>query len=149
MCVYWGRSVCFFFVYVSVFGLFKVCIIFTKIESHSPYSCVSYLFSFLSALEHLPHGVNTHYHFQCLPKFHLHIITYFTYIFLNFFLNYWSIVDLQCVNFCCTANDSLIHIYILFHILFHYGLSQDIEYTSLCNTVESCLSIKYIMVCFC
>ena len=26
----------------------------------------------------------------------------------------------------------VIHIYILFHIIFHYGLSQDIEYSSLC-----------------
>ena len=25
--------------------------------------------------------------------------------------------------------------YIVFHILFHYGLSQDIEYSSLCYTV--------------
>ena len=32
-------------------------------------------------------------------------------------------------------SDSVIHIYILFHILFHYGLSQDIEYSSLCYTV--------------
>ena len=36
-------------------------------------------------------------------------------------------------------------IYILFHILFHYGLSQDIEYSSLCYTVgPCCLSILYI-----
>ena len=27
-------------------------------------------------------------------------------------------------------------IYILFNILFHYGLSQDIEYSSLCCTVD-------------
>ena len=44
---------------------------------------------------------------------------------------YWSTVDLQCcVNVCCTAkwfSDT----WILFHILFHYGLSQDIEYNSL------------------
>ena len=32
---------------------------------------------------------------------------------------------------------SVMHIYILFHI-FHYGLLQDIEYSSLCNTVEPC-----------
>ena len=28
-------------------------------------------------------------------------------------------------------SDSVTHIYILFHILFHYGLSQDMEYSSL------------------
>ena len=30
-------------------------------------------------------------------------------------------------------SDSVIKIYILFHIHFHYGLSQDIEYSSLCE----------------
>ena len=40
--------------------------------------------------------------------------------------------------------------YIPFHILFHYGLSQDFEYSSLCYTVEPyCLSILYIPVCIC
>ena len=35
-------------------------------------------------------------------------------------------------------------IYILFHILFHYGLLQDIEYSFLCYTVGPyCLSILY------
>ena len=49
-------------------------------------------------------------------------------------------------------SDSVIHtyIYILFHILFHSGLSQDIEYSSLCYTVEPCcLSILHIIVCIC
>ena len=40
------------------------------------------------------------------------------------------------------------HIYFLFQILFHYGLLQDIEYTSLCYTVGPCLSILYIVVGF-
>ena len=41
-----------------------------------------------------------------------------------------------------------LYIYSLFHILFHDGLSQDIEYSSLCSTVGSCcLSILYILVC--
>ena len=41
-----------------------------------------------------------------------------------------------------------IHVYILFHIISHYGLSHDIDYNSLCNTVETCcLSIIYVVVC--
>ena len=53
------------------------------------------------------------------------------------FLFYSSIVDLQCcLNFCCTAKWlSCIYIYIPFHIIFHYGLSQDIEYNFLCYTI--------------
>ena len=63
------------------------------------------------------------------------------YSFLNLF--YWSVVDLQYINFwqslCCTAeintlyivNQIYIYIYLLFHTLFYYGLSQDIEYYSL------------------
>ena len=39
--------------------------------------------------------------------------------------------------------------YILFYSLFHYGLSQDIESSSLCSTVEPCLSILYRVVCMC
>ena len=43
-----------------------------------------------------------------------------------------------------------IYIYIVFHILFHYGLSQDIEYSSLHYTVgPCCLSILYMTVCIC
>ena len=39
------------------------------------------------------------------------------------------------------------HVYILLHIVFHYGLSQDIEYSSLCSTVGPfCTSIRYAMV---
>ena len=33
--------------------------------------------------------------------------------------------------------------YILFHILFHYGLSQDIEYSSLCYTVGPVVYSSY------
>ena len=52
---------------------------------------------------------------------------------------YWSIVDLQCcLNYCYTENwFSHTYIYILFlkKIIFHYGLSQDIEHTSLCSNI--------------
>ena len=63
----------------------------------------------------------------------------------------FQIVDSQGVNFCCKANWlSYTHIQILFYIIFHYDLSQDIEYSSLCNTVGPCwLSILYIIVCIC
>ena len=50
------------------------------------------------------------------------------YLFRFFFLN-WSIVDLQCVSFCCTAKRFS---YIL---VSHYGLSQSIEHSSLRYTV--------------
>ena len=74
-------------------------------------------------------------------------LNYLIYYFLN-----WSIVNLPCcVNLCCTAEWlSYTHIYILFYILYHYGLSWDIEYNSLCYTIGPCLSILYIIiVCFC
>ena len=38
-------------------------------------------------------------------------------------------------------------VYILFHTLSHYGLSQDIEHSSLCSAVGSCLSILCVLVC--
>ena len=41
-----------------------------------------------------------------------------------------------------------VHVHILFHILFHYGLLQGIESSSLCCTVgPRCLSILYIVAC--
>ena len=40
--------------------------------------------------------------------------------------------------------------YSFFYILFHYGLSQDTEYSSLCSTVgPCCLSIVYTIACIC
>ena len=66
-----------------------------------------------------------------------------------FFLN-WSIVDLQCrANLCCTAK-CLRYTYIYFlvlNVLFHYGLSQDIQYGSLYCTAGPCLSILNVVVC--
>ena len=76
-------------------------------------------------------------------------MTLFFYIVLEnvlilFFYFYWSVVDLECcVNFAVQKSDSDIY------ILFHYGLSQDIQYSSLCYTVgPCCLSILYIIVCY-
>ena len=48
-------------------------------------------------------------------------------LFFNFFYN----VLISTVQ----QSDSVINIYILFHILFDYGLTQDIKYSSLCYTV--------------
>ena len=64
---------------------------------------------------------------------------------------YWSIVDLQsCVNFGRTAK-GLIYVYINmpFPILFSCGLSQHVDYLSMCCTVRSCLFILYKVVCLC
>ena len=54
-----------------------------------------------------------------------------------------------CVNFYCTSAIIHAHIYIYAHIrsfyILHYGLSQDIEYSSLYYTVRPCCSsILYI-----
>ena len=48
------------------------------------------------------------------------------------------LIDLQyCVSFWYTASDSYIcvYIYIFLHILFHFSLIHNIEYSSLCYTV--------------
>ena len=58
----------------------------------------------------------------CISIFNSH-----HYTFLN-----WSTVSLQCcVSFCCNGK-RFSYIYILPHFIFHYGLSQDIKYSSLC-----------------
>ena len=42
------------------------------------------------------------------------------------------------------------YIHVVFPIFFHYGLSQDIEYSSLCYTVgPCCISILHIRVSTC
>ena len=51
---------------------------------------------------------------------------------------------------CLLLSGVYIYIYILLHIIFHYGLLQDIYYGSLSYTVgPCCLSILYIAVCIC
>ena len=47
----------------------------------------------------------------------------------------------MCLISAIQQSDSVINI--LFHILFHYGLSQDVEYSSLCYAIGTCLSILY------
>ena len=44
-------------------------------------------------------------------------------------------------------SDTDTHIYVLFHILSHYGLSQDIQYSSLCYTVGPCC-LSILSLCF-
>ena len=67
-------------------------------------------------------------------------------VYLKKILFYWRIVDLQgCVDFCCTVkwfSYTYIYTYTIFHILFHYGLSQVFGYSSPCSPVgPCCLSI--------
>ena len=55
-----------------------------------------------------------------------------------------SIFDLQyCIHFWCIAK-WFSYVYILFHTLFHYSLSQNIEYSFLCYTVGLCCLSTYI-----
>ena len=80
-------------------------------------------------------------------------ITTFKFYFLlkKFFIEVYLIYNVVLVS-GVQQSDSVIHtyIYILFPILFHYGLLQDIEYSSLCYTVgPCCLSVLYTVVCIC
>ena len=61
------------------------------------------------------------------------------------FIEVWLIYDIELIS-AVQQSDSALHIYI--YILLHYGLSQDIEYSSPCYTVDPCCSsILYILVC--
>ena len=70
-------------------------------------------------------------------------------------LFYWSIVYLQCcVSFCYMVKwFSYTYVYILFPVIFHYGLPQDlvsftIGCSSLCYTTGlCCLAILYTTAC--
>ena len=84
---------------------------------------------------------------------------HFEFLFFNFKINYFIFLILSkyswsqcCVDFCCAQSDSVICIYILLHVLFHYGLSQDIEWYTVGPWYivgPCCLSILYIVVCIC
>ena len=66
-----------------------------------------------------------------------------------FFIELWLNYNVA-LNTIVQQSDAVIyiHTHILFHIYFPYGLSQDIEYSSLCYIVRPCyLSIIYIPVC--
>ena len=75
---------------------------------------------------------------------------FFTLIFKIFAL-YCSIVDYQCcVSVMYIAKWFIIHVSILFQILFLFSLLQNIEFSSLCYTVGPCgLSILNIAVWTC
>ena len=72
----------------------------------------------------------------------------------SFFFSFLLVfMEYSCSSMLCQfllyskVNQPYTYIY-LFHILFHCGLSQDTEYSSLCYTVgPCCLSILYIIVC--
>ena len=75
-----------------------------------------------------------------LSKIHLfYLSSKYTFLVFYYFKNF-IVVDLPCcVSFWCTAKRlSCTYIRIYFHILSHYGLLQDIVYSSQCYTGGSC-----------
>ena len=51
----------------------------------------------------------------------------------------WSIIDLRGVLISSLLQSgSVMQMFLLFHIRFHYGLSQDVEYSFLCCRVRPC-----------
>ena len=88
------------------------------------------------------------------PIPHLALYTPFLWLFpgyiLLYFIELWLIYNVVCLISAVQQRDSVVPMYILFHVLFHYGLSQEIEYGSLCSTVGPCyLFILYVIVCIC
>ena len=70
------------------------------------------------------------------------------YIFKIYFIEVELIYNVVLIS-SVQQSDSVIHIYvcICFYILLHYGLLQDIKYSSLCYTARPCcLSILYIII---
>ena len=62
----------------------------------------------------------------------------------------WSLLHFRRILYQLRYQESPC-IYILFHILFHYGLSQDIEYSFRYNYLVGpcCLPVLYTLVCIC
>ena len=58
-------------------------------------------------------------------------------IFFKIYIFYWSIVGLQCFRFTARSIQ-LYKTHIIFEIIFHHRLLQDIDYNSLCYTVNFC-----------
>ena len=67
----------------------------------------------------------------------------------EFFLLKYSWFTMLCQSLLySTVTQFYTYIHSFFNILFHYGLSQEIGYSSLCCTVRPCcLSILNIIVC--
>ena len=66
----------------------------------------------------------------------------------NYFIKVELIYNYVLIS-AIQQSDLVAHMYTLF-FTFHYGLSLDIEYSSLCYTVGPCfLSVLYIVVCIC
>ena len=69
------------------------------------------------------------------------------------FMTFFFLIEVQLIYnvvliSAVQQSDSVKHMYVYIYILFHYGLSQDIESTSLRYPVgPCCLSILYIIVC--
>ena len=65
-------------------------------------------------------------------------------VLLCFLLKY-NLFTILC-EFLLYSKVTQLHMYIFFHILIHYGLSQATEYSSLCSTAGACcLSTLYII----
>ena len=65
-----------------------------------------------------------------------------------YFIFYWVLLIYNVVPICYTATWLSYTCVYFFNTLFHYGLSQDIEYSSLCYTIGPyCLSTLYAPVC--
>ena len=68
--------------------------------------------------------------------------SYQSFYFIEVYLIY-NVLFMSAVQ----QSDSDIHIYVLFYILFHYGLLQGTEYSSLCCGVRPCgLCILYFIL---
>ena len=63
--------------------------------------------------------------------------------------NLQSIIDLDIKPRIIKHLEENIDFYFLFIFLFYYSFFQDIEYSSLCYAIGSCLSTLFIIVCIC